>query len=93
MLIIVVAGIFIIFVQCIVYVNVNIILESIDEYQVVQCDFDKIVQVWWQEIVQEYDKIKGMYNCYQVEQVFLSEDEWQCCEEEIMEKEQEVCDL
>lgn len=66
-LIIVVAGIFIIFVQCIVYVNVNIILESIDEYQVVQCDLDKIVQVWWQEIVQEYDKIKGMYNCYQVE--------------------------
>ncbi|KGE89005.1 MAG: OmpH family outer membrane protein [Phaeodactylibacter xiamenensis] len=90
---IVAAGTFTTFAQRIAYVNVNTILESIDEYQAAQRDLDKTAQVWRQEIAQEYDKIKGMYNRYQAEQVLLSEDERQRREEEIMGKEQEVRDL
>lgn len=81
------------FAQRIAYVNVNTILESIDEYQAAQRDLDKTAQQWRQEIAQEYDKIKGMYNRYQAEQVLLSEDERTRREEEIMQKEQEVREL
>ncbi|TXB62515.1 OmpH family outer membrane protein [Phaeodactylibacter luteus] len=79
--------------QRIAYVNVNTILESIDDYQAAQRDLDKTAQQWRQQIAQEYDKIKGMYNRYQAEQVLLSEDERARREEEIMNKEKEVREM
>ena len=48
---------------------------------------------WRQDISQEYDKIKSMYNKYQAEQVLLSDEAKVEREEEIMKKEREVMDL
>jgi len=79
--------------QRIAYVNVNEILESIDEYQAAQNELDRMANQWRQEIAQEYDKIKGMYNRYQAEQVLLSEETRRQREEEIMAKEKEVREM
>ena len=79
--------------QRIAYVKVNDILESLDDYQAAQKELDRTAQKWQQEIAQEYDEIKGMYNRYQAEQVLLSEDERTRREEAIMAKEKEVRDL
>ncbi|MCB0553577.1 MAG: OmpH family outer membrane protein [Phaeodactylibacter sp.] len=79
--------------QRIAYVDVNTILESIDEYKSAQDELDKLASGWRQEIAQEYDKIKGMYNRYQAEQVLLSDDARRQREDEIMEKEKEVREM
>jgi outer membrane protein len=79
--------------QRIAVVDVNKILESIDEYQAAQQELDQIASKWRQDIAQEYDKIKGMYNSYQAEQVLLSDEARRQREEEIMAKEKEVRDL
>ncbi|HMQ46379.1 MAG TPA: OmpH family outer membrane protein [Saprospiraceae bacterium] len=79
--------------QKIGYVNVNDILESIEEYQAAQQELDKLAAKWRQEIAQQYDEIKGMYNRYQAEQVLLSDDARNQREEEIMNMEKEVRDL
>jgi len=79
--------------QRIAYVDVNTILESISEYQGAQQELDKLASTWRQEIAQEYDKIKGLYNRYQAEQVLLSDEARKQREEEIMEKEKLVRDM
>ncbi len=79
--------------QRIAVVDVNKILENIDEYQAAQQELDQIASKWRQDIAQEYDKIKGMYNSYQAEQVLLSDEARRQREEEIMAKEKEVRDL
>ncbi len=78
--------------QKIAYVDVNTILESIAEYQEAQTELDRQADVWRQQISQEYDEIRGLYNQYQAEQVLLSEDERARREETIMAKEKEVRD-
>ncbi len=79
--------------QRIAVIDVNKILESIDEYKAAQQELDQIASKWRQDIAQEYDKIKGMYNSYQAEQVLLSDEARRQREEEIMAKEKEVRDL
>ena len=79
--------------QRIAYVDVNQILESITEYQQAQEELDRVAAGWRQEISQEYDKIKTLYNRYQAEQVLLSDDARRQREEEIMDLEQSVRDL
>lgn len=79
--------------QRIAYVDVNQILESIEEYNEAQDQLDKVAREWRQEIAQEYDKIKGLYNRYQAEQVLLSDEARRQKEDEIMAKEKEVRDL
>lgn len=79
--------------QRIAYVDVNRILESFKEYQDAQNELDRVASKWRQEIAQEYDVIKGLYNRYQAEQVLLSEDARRRREDEIMNREKEVRDL
>ncbi len=79
--------------QRIAYVDVKVILESIDEYQKAQDELDRIAAGWRQEIAQEYDKIKGQYNRYQAEQVLLSDDARRKKEEEIMDMEKRVREM
>lgn len=79
--------------QRIAYVDVNKILESIEDYQAAQNQLDQVASKWRQDIAQEYDKIKGLYNRYQAEQVLLSDEARKQREEEIMNKEKEVRDL
>lgn len=79
--------------QRIASVDINAILESMNEYKTAQEELDKIAASWRQEIAQEYDKIKGMYNRYQAEQVIMSEEVRRQKEEEIMAKEKEVREM
>ena len=79
--------------QRIAYVQVNDILESIQEYKTAQTELDRLAKQWRQEIAQEYDVIKGMYNRYQAEQVLMSEEARAQKEEEIMNKEKQVREL
>jgi outer membrane protein len=79
--------------QKIAYVDVNRILESVGDYEAAQQELDRLANKWRQEIAVEYDKIKGMYNRYQAEQVLLSEDARRSREEEIMNEEKRVRDL
>lgn len=79
--------------QRIAIVDVNKILESIEEYQNAQTQLDNLAAQWRQEIAQEYDVIKGMYNKYQAEQVLLSDEARRQREDAIMAKEKEVRDL
>ncbi len=79
--------------QRIAYIDLGKILESIDEYQAAQEQLDQLAARWQQEIAQEYDKIKSMYNRYQAEQVLLSDDARRQKEEEILQKEKAVRDM
>lgn len=79
--------------QRIAYVDVTKILENIVEYQEAQRELDNVAATWRQEITQEYDVIKGLYNRYQAEQVLLSDEARKQREEEIMNKEKQVRDL
>ena len=75
------------------YCDVDKILNTMPDYQKAQTDLDNIAAKWRQEIAQEYDKIKGMYNKYQAEQVLLSEETRKQREDEITQKETEVREL
>ena len=79
--------------QRIAYVDVAGILDKLPKYQESQKQIDNLAAQWRSEIAQEYDKIKGMYNRYQAEQVLLSDDVRTQREEEIMTKEKEVREL
>lgn len=79
--------------QRIAYVDVNLILESIQEYQDAQTELDRVAATWRQDIAQEYDKIKAMYNRYQAEQVLMSDEARKAKEDEIMNKEQQVREM
>ncbi len=76
--------------QRVAVVDIQAILESLDDYQKSQKELDRIAAEWRQEIAQEYDKIKTMYNKYQAEQVLLSAEARKAKEDEIMESEQLV---
>jgi len=79
--------------QKIALVDINEVLESLPDYQEAQKEIDRISAEWRQEIAQEYDKIKSMYNKYQAQQVLLSEEAQKQKEDEIVAKETEVREL
>lgn len=76
--------------QRIAIVDVNAILSAMPEYTKAQDDIDVVAAKWRQEIAEEYDKIKSLYNKYQAEQVLLSDEAKTEKEEEIMELEKSV---
>ena len=76
--------------QKIAVIDINAVLSELPEYITAQQELDKLAAEWNQEIAQEYDKIKSLYNKYQAEQVLLSEEVRGQREEEIMQKEREV---
>lgn len=79
--------------QRIATVDIQTILESVDDYNAAQENLDRLASTWRQDIAQEYDKIKGMYNKYQAEQVLLSDESRRQREDEIMEREKQVREL
>lgn len=79
--------------QRIAVVDISQVLESVSDYQKAQQELDRIASQWRQEIAQQYDEIKGMYNKYQAEQVLLSDEARRQREDEIMNKEQQVRDM
>ncbi len=79
--------------QRIATVDIQTILESVDDYKGAQDNLDRLASKWRQEIAQEYDQIKGLYNKYQAEQVLLSDESRRQREDEIMEREKQVREL
>ncbi len=79
--------------QRIAIVDITRVLEEMPDYQTAQQELDQIAATWRQEIAQEYDQIKALYNKYQAEQVLMTEDARQQKENEIMEREKQVRDL
>ncbi len=79
--------------QKIAIVDINEVLSSLPEYQNAQTELDRIAAEWRQEIAQEFDKVKSMYNKFQAEQVLLSADDKTKKEDEIVKKESEVREL
>jgi outer membrane protein len=79
--------------QKIALVDINEVLASMTEYQAAQQELDRIAAEWRQEIAQEFDKVKSMYNKFQAEQVLLSAEDKTKKEEEIVKKEGEVREL
>lgn len=79
--------------QRVAIVDVEGILDVLPQYKEAQNEIDKISAQWRQEISQEYDKIKSMYNKYQAEQVLLSDEVKIEREDEIMAKEKEVREM
>jgi outer membrane protein len=79
--------------QKIAVVDINAILTEMPEYVAAQSELDRVAAEWNQEIAEEYDKIKSLYNKYQAEQVLLSDEVKAQREEEIMQKEKMVRDL
>lgn len=76
--------------QRIAIVDINEVLGSFEDYKQAEMEIDKVASGWRQEIAQEYDKIKALYNKYQAEQVLLNEEQKQEREDEIMEAEKAV---
>jgi len=79
--------------QRIAVVDITEVLQSLTDYKSAERDLDKLASEWRQDIAQEYDKIKSLYNKYQAEQVLLSEEVKGQREEEIMTKEEKVREL
>lgn len=74
-------------------VDIDEIMSSMEDYQKAQDQLDQIAESWRQEIAQEMDKVKSMYNKYQAEQVLLSDEMKREREDEIMEKEKQVREM
>ncbi|MEM9846331.1 MAG: OmpH family outer membrane protein [Bacteroidota bacterium] len=79
--------------QKIAVVDITTILESVDEYQQAQEQLDRRASQWRQEIAQEYDKIKSLYNKYQAEQVLMSDDARKKMEDQITDMEKNVREM
>jgi len=79
--------------QRVAVVDISSILDNLESYQQAQNTIDGLSAKWRQEVAQERDKIKSMYNKYQAEQVLLSDEVKLEREEEIMAKEKDVMDL
>jgi len=79
--------------QRVAIVDINDVLTSFPDYQAAEKEINKLSAEWNQEVAQEYDQIKSMYNKYQAEQVLLSPEQKKEKEDEIMMKESEVREL
>lgn len=79
--------------QKIAVIDMAKVMDAVPEYKQANDDLEKVASKWRQDIAVEYDKIKGLYNKYQAEQVLLSEEQRKQKEDEIMNKEKEVRDM
>lgn len=79
--------------QKIAVIDINAVLSELPEYIAAQEELDRVAAEWNQQIAQEYDNVKSLYNKYQAEQVLLSDEVRAQREEEIMQKEKEVREL
>ncbi len=74
-------------------VDVTQVLQSVPDYKRAQDELDRTSTQWRQEIAQQQDVIKSMYNKFQAEQVLLSDEQKKQREDEIVNKEKQVRDM
>jgi len=79
--------------QRVCVVDITQVLQSVPDYKRAQDELDKIATQWRQEIAQQQDGIKGLYNKYQAEQVLLSDEQKKQREAEIVNREKIVRDM
>lgn len=79
--------------QKIILVDVNDVLSSLPEYDNAQKELDRVAAEWRQQIAQEFDVVKSMYNKFQAEQVLLSAEDKTKKEDEIVKKEADVREI
>ncbi len=79
--------------QKVAIVDISLVLQSLEEYKNAQLDLDNIASKWRQDIAQEQDIVKGLYNKYQAEQVLLSDDQKKKREDEITSKEKTIREM
>lgn len=79
--------------QRIAVVDITEVLNSMSEYTAAQEELDATAEKWRQEISTQQEKISGMYNAYQAEQVLLSDEAKVNKENEIIDLEKKVRDL
>lgn len=79
--------------QSIAVVDINDVLASLPDYRKAEQELDKVANNWRQEIAEEYDKIKSLYNKYQAESPLLTDDMKTKRESEIVTKEDAVREL
>ena len=76
--------------QKFIYVNTELILESMEEYTDAQETLNKKSKDWQESIEAQYAEIEKMYQAYKAEQILLTEDLKLKREKEITEKEDAV---
>jgi outer membrane protein len=79
--------------QKVAIVDINEVLAELPDYKNAQTELDRIAAEWRQQIAQEFDKVKSLYNKFQAEQVLLSAEDKAKKEQEIVSKEAEVREL
>ena len=79
--------------QRVAYIDMDMILTSVDDYKQAQTDLDQLAEKWRQEIAREYDKIESMYREYQTREPLLSDEMKKTKQNEIVAKEKEIRDL
>jgi outer membrane protein len=79
--------------QSIAVIDINDVLNNMTDYQRAEQELDRFANEWRQEIAEEYDKIKSMYNKYQAEGPLLTDEMKAKKEDEIVKKEEEVRNL
>lgn len=72
------------------YVNTEVILNKIPEYQEAQGEIDEISQQWQADLEEKYQNIEQMYEEYQRQEVLLPEDVRQERQEAIFAAEREA---
>ena len=79
--------------QKIAIVDISKVMDAVPEYKTANENLEKVAAKWRQEIAQENDKLKGLFNKYQAEQVLLNDEQKKQKEDEIMAKEKDVRDM
>ena len=79
--------------QKIAIVDINKVMDAVPAYKTANEELEKVAAKWRQEIAQENDKLKGLFNKYQAEQVLLNDEQKKQKEDEIMAKEKDVRDM
>ena len=72
------------------FVDTDVILESIPEYQEAQKELDNLSVKWQNQLEAKYGEIDKMYKAYQAEQVLMTEEMKRKKEDEIIAKEKEA---
>lgn len=79
--------------QKIAIVDINDVLAALPEYEQAQATLDRFSAEWQQQVQQEFDKVKSLYNKLQAEQVLLSPEDKMKREDEIIKMEGQVREL
>jgi outer membrane protein len=79
--------------QKIAIVDITQVLQAQPEYKKAQEELDKIAQQWRQEIAQQQDIVKGMYERLRAEQPLLTKEAFSKREDEIEAKSKAIRDM